>query len=65
MLVEQCFYIQRDRPNGGHCLFRLLEEADRGVKLYIHPSHYVPDDTTAKQRLEEALAEYERGVAGI
>jgi uncharacterized phosphosugar-binding protein len=38
---------------------------DRGVKLYIHPSHNVPGDTTAKQRLEEALAEYKRRVAGV
>jgi uncharacterized phosphosugar-binding protein len=34
--------------------------ADRGVKLYIHPSHNVPGDTTARQRLDEALAEYKR-----
>lgn len=39
--------------------------ADRGVKLFIHPSHNVPGDTTAKQRLEEALAEYKKRVAGI
>ena len=39
--------------------------ADRGVKLHIHPSHNVPGDTTAKQRLEEALAEYKRRVAGV
>ena len=39
--------------------------ADRGVKLYIHPSHNVPGDTTAKQRLEEALAEYKKRVAGV
>jgi len=39
--------------------------ADRGVKLFIHPSHNVPGDTTAKQRLEEALAEYKRRVAGV
>src|SRR5258705_1368078 len=38
--------------------------ADRGVKLYIHPSHNVPGDTTAKQRLEDALAEYKKRVAG-
>jgi uncharacterized phosphosugar-binding protein len=25
--------------------------ADRGVKLYIHPSHNVPGDTTAHERL--------------
>ena len=30
---------------------------ERGVKLYIHPSHNVPGDTTAKQRLEDALAQ--------
>ena len=39
--------------------------ADRGVKLYIHPSHNVPGDTTAKQRLEDALAEYKKRVAGV
>src|SRR3989440_8773749 len=39
--------------------------ADRGVKLYIHPSHNVPGDTTAKQRLDEALAEYKKRIAGV
>jgi uncharacterized phosphosugar-binding protein len=39
--------------------------ADRGVKLFIHPSHNVPGDTTAKQRVEDALAEYKRRVAGV
>lgn len=39
--------------------------AERGVKLYIHPSHNVPGDTTAKERLDEALAEYKRRVAGV
>jgi sugar phosphate isomerase/epimerase len=39
--------------------------ADRGVKLFIHPSHNVPGDTTARQRLDEALAEYKRRIAGI
>ena len=39
--------------------------AERGVKLHIHPSHNVPGDTTAKQRLEEALAEYKKRVAGV
>ena len=38
---------------------------ERGVKLYIHPSHNVPGDTTARERLEEALAEYKRRVAGV
>ncbi|WP_276373253.1 sugar isomerase domain-containing protein [Chryseolinea sp. H1M3-3] len=39
--------------------------ADRGVKLFIHPSHNVPGDTTAKQRLEDALTEYKKRVAGV
>lgn len=39
--------------------------ADRGVKLYIHPSHNVPGDTTAKERLDDALAEYKRRIAGV
>jgi uncharacterized phosphosugar-binding protein len=39
--------------------------AERGVKLYIHPSHNVPGDTTAKDRLEEALAEYKKRIAGV
>jgi uncharacterized phosphosugar-binding protein len=38
---------------------------DRGVKLYIHPSHNVPGDTTAKERLEAALNEYKRRVAAV
>jgi sugar phosphate isomerase/epimerase len=39
--------------------------ADRGVKLHIHPSHNVPGDTTARERLDAALAEYKRRVARI
>lgn len=39
--------------------------AEKGVKLYIHPSHNVPGDGTAKQRLDEALAEYKRRIAGV
>ena len=39
--------------------------AGRGVRLYIHPSHNVPGDTTAKIRLEEALAEYKKRITGI
>ena len=39
--------------------------ADRGVKLFIHPSHNVPGDNTAKQRLDEALAEYKTRIAGV
>ena len=38
---------------------------ERGVKLYIHPSHNVPGDTTARERLEEALAEYKKRVANV
>ena len=32
----------------------------RGVRLFIHPSHNVPGDTTAHERLDEALREYRR-----
>ena len=39
--------------------------ADRGVTLHIHPSHNVPGDTTAHARLDTALAEYKRRVAGV
>jgi uncharacterized phosphosugar-binding protein len=39
--------------------------AERGVKLFIHASHNVPGDNTARERLEEALAEYKRRVAGV
>lgn len=39
--------------------------ADRGVRLYIHPSHNVPGDTTARERLAEALDEYKRRIAGV
>lgn len=39
--------------------------ADRGVKLFIHPSHNVPGDTTAQERLDNCLAEYKRRVASI
>ncbi len=39
--------------------------ADRGVKLFIHPSHNMPGDTTAKERLYEALKEYKRRIAGV
>jgi uncharacterized phosphosugar-binding protein len=39
--------------------------ADRGIKLYIHPSHNVPGDGTAKQRLEDALSEYKTRIAGV
>jgi len=39
--------------------------ADRGVKLFIHPSHNIPGDTTAMQRLDDALAEYKKRIAGV
>jgi uncharacterized phosphosugar-binding protein len=39
--------------------------AERGTKLFIHASHNVPGDTTARQRLDEALAEYKKRVAGV
>jgi len=39
--------------------------SERGVKLFIHPSHNVPGDTTAHDRLDAALAEYKRRVAGL
>jgi uncharacterized phosphosugar-binding protein len=39
--------------------------AERGVHLHIHPSHNVPGDTTARERLDGALAEYKRRVALI
>jgi uncharacterized phosphosugar-binding protein len=39
--------------------------ADRGVRLHIHPSHNVPGDTTAHERLDAALMEYKRRVASV
>jgi uncharacterized phosphosugar-binding protein len=39
--------------------------AERGVRLYIHPSHNVPGDTTAHDRLDAALVEYKRRIAGV
>ncbi len=39
--------------------------ADKGIKLYIHPSHNVPGDDTAKMRLDEALSEYKRRIANV
>lgn len=39
--------------------------ADRGVKLFIHPSHNAPGAANSKERLDEALAEYKRRVAGV
>jgi hypothetical protein len=37
----------------------------RGVHLYIHPSHNIPGDTTARERLVAALSEYKRRIAGV
>ena len=39
--------------------------AERGVKLFIHPSHNIPGDATAQDRLNEALAEYKKRVANV
>lgn len=39
--------------------------AERGVKLYIHPSHNIPGDTTAHERLSEALDEYKSRIKGV
>jgi uncharacterized phosphosugar-binding protein len=39
--------------------------ADRGIHLFIHPSHNVPGDTTAHERLDAALREYKRRIAGV
>jgi uncharacterized phosphosugar-binding protein len=39
--------------------------ADRGVKLHIHPSHNIPGDNTAHERLDAALAAYKERVAGV
>lgn len=36
----------------------ILEE--RGVKIYINPSHNVPGDTTAPERLDAAISEYQK-----
>ena len=38
---------------------------EKGIKLYIHPSHNVPGDTTAKDRLSNALSEYKRRISGV
>ncbi len=39
--------------------------ADRGVKLYINPSHNVPGDTTAQERLDACLNEYKVRVSKL
>ena len=39
--------------------------AERGVKLYIHPSHNAPGAGDSKARLDEALAEYKKRIAVV
>jgi uncharacterized phosphosugar-binding protein len=39
--------------------------AGQGVRLYIHPSHNNPGDTTAGDRLTEALRVYKQRIAGV
>jgi uncharacterized phosphosugar-binding protein len=39
--------------------------ADRGVEIYINPSHNVPGDTTSRQRLDKVLKEYKKSVADV
>jgi uncharacterized phosphosugar-binding protein len=39
--------------------------AERGVKLFIHPSHNVPGDTTAHERLSDCLSTYKKRIAGV
>lgn len=39
--------------------------AERGVKLFIHPTHNNPTDTTARARLDDALHVYKQRVAGV
>ncbi len=39
--------------------------AERGVKLYIHPSHNIPGDTSAHERLDDALGEYKKRISGV
>ena len=41
----------------------ILEE--RGVKLYIHPSHNIPGDNTAHERLNDALGDYKKRISGV
>ncbi|HUZ61859.1 MAG TPA: sugar isomerase domain-containing protein [Hanamia sp.] len=41
----------------------ILEE--RGVKLYIHPSHNAPGAGDSKARLDEALEVYKQRIAGV
>lgn len=38
--------------------------ADRGVKLHINPSHNIPGDTTARERLAECINAYKESIKG-
>ncbi len=38
---------------------------EKGKKLYIHPSHNIPGDTTARERLHEALETYKDRISGV
>ena len=38
---------------------------ERGVRLFIHPSHNIPGDTSAHERLDEALNEYKKRIKGV
>lgn len=38
---------------------------EKGHKLYIHPSHNIPGDTTARKRLDEALKTYKKRITGV
>ncbi len=39
--------------------------ADRGVQLFIHPSHNIPGDATAHERLNDALEIYKNRISGV
>ena len=39
--------------------------ADRGVQLHIHPSHNVPGDTTAMERLNGCIEAYKKRSFGL
>ena len=39
--------------------------ANKGIQLHIHPSHNAPGSEGAKDRLDAALAEYKKRIAGV
>jgi uncharacterized phosphosugar-binding protein len=39
--------------------------ANKGIQLHIHPSHNAPGSEGAKDRLDAALREYKRRIAGV